>query len=150
MTLVMAPRCHAEKVLLGHHDNDNFLVTLVAVPHGRWAGQGLRWPHLWLCNLATLQFSTSDQPTAWPVTPPLTPPLAGPILHLESLKDLLTCLSMNYSAWDASILKISVPFIKRRSWGFGTSKKTMFWLPYSNLQSSIFKLQSWETFIKLL
>ena len=24
MTLVMAPRCHAEKVLLGHHDNDNF------------------------------------------------------------------------------------------------------------------------------
>ena len=67
MTLVMAPRCHAEKVLLGHHDNDNFLVTLATVPHGRWAlgtGQGLRWPHLWLCNLATLQFSTSDQPTA--------------------------------------------------------------------------------------
>ena len=66
---------------------------------------------------------------------------------------------VNFSAQDASILKISVPISKRRSWGFqntpnlqssdyfepsyGTSKKAMFWLPFSNLQSKLF----WETFI---
>ena len=66
---------------------------------------------------------------------------------------------MNYSALDASIGKISVPIIKRRSWGFQntpnmwslpefkpsyrTSKKAMFWLSFSNLQSKFF----WETFI---
>ena len=58
-----------------------------------------------------------------------------------------TLVFINFSAQGASILKISVPIIKRRSWGFqntpnlqnlhdfkpsyGTSKKTMFWLPFS-------------------
>ena len=64
MTLVMAPRCHAEKVLLGHHDNDNFCDLGYGAAWALGTGQGLHWPHLWLCNLATLQFSTSDQPTA--------------------------------------------------------------------------------------
>ena len=66
---------------------------------------------------------------------------------------------VNFSAQDASILKISVPISKRRSWGFqntpnlrssdyfepsyGTSKKAMFWLPFSNLQSKLF----WDIFI---
>ena len=70
-----------------------------------------------------------------------------------------TLVCINFSAQDASILKISVPIMKRRSWGFqntpnlqslhdfkpsyGTSKKAMFWLPFSNLQSKLFR----ETYI---
>ena len=86
MTLVMAPRCHAEKVLLGHHDNDNFLVTLAAVPHGRWAlGRASAGP---ISGYVTSQHCNS-QPRTSPLpdqSPHPSPPLAGPILHLASLR----------------------------------------------------------------
>ena len=65
-----------------------------------------------------------------------------------------TLVFVNFSAQDASILKISVPIIKRRSWGFqntpnfqslhdfkpsyGTSKKAMFWNPQDLLLMSDF------------
>ena len=81
MTLVMAPRCHAEKVLLGHHDNDNFLVTLAAVPHGRWAlGRASTGP---ISGYVTSQHCKS-QPRASPLpdqSPHPTSPLAAPVLN---------------------------------------------------------------------
>ena len=47
---------------------------------------------------------------------------------------------MNYSAWDASILKISVPIIKRRSWGFQNTP---------NLQNSDYFELSYGTLKKM-
>ena len=64
-----------------------------------------------------------------------------------------TLVLVNFSAQDASILKISVPINKRRSWGFQNTPCLQslvdFWPSYGSLKKSFPKSWSYSTSFKI-